>query len=74
MTCSERNFLASQCFYSLCIAKGMQLPQLTCDFMGERTSKAHDESWDSVLDRLVELSYRAADKMLEHDARTKEKD
>lgn len=50
--------MASQCFYGLSIASDAQLPNLADS----------DDEWEPVLDRLVKLSYRTADKMLAHDA------
>jgi hypothetical protein len=66
MKISDRNFMASQAFYGLSIACQDQLPKLN-----KYCPSVNDKDWDAALDRLVDLSYRVADRML---AKDKEKD
>jgi hypothetical protein len=55
MTCSERNFIASQAFYGLCIAKGAELPSLDDPAI----------LWSERIEHLVDLSNYVADTMIE---------
>ena len=50
MTCSELNFVSSQHFYGLCIAKGAELPSL----------KDGDAEWMTALARLNRLAIQSS--------------
>ena len=61
MKISDRNFMASQCFYGLAIAKQAELPAL------------HETGWEEALDRLTRLARIAADKQMAENRRTRKR-
>jgi hypothetical protein len=61
MTCTELNFVQSQHFYGLCIAKKAELPPIT----------ASESEWRKVLDRVIHLAHLSAKRQIAMNKRRK---